>query len=198
MTILSGIGEALTTRTVDGFYAFYGVAGDVRLRATRDGYVDKIEQITVTGHRSHSFEMTPSRPRIDLSGTYTLTVTTEDTGSILSGVLLFGAAAGGKTTRICRNSRTDSRRSEGFSQWGGFRSRPARRRKHLSWHSRRERRDHLLAAASKHLGLRRTRRRRALERRHGDLRRGDHQCQEHVNRHFWHRRQLIWRNHLPL
>ena len=80
VTVLSGIGEPLTTRTVDGFYAFYGVAGEVQLKATRDGYVDKIEQITVTSHRSHSFEMTPSRPRIDLSGTYTLTVTTEDTG----------------------------------------------------------------------------------------------------------------------
>jgi hypothetical protein len=81
VTATSGVGDGLTTLTdVNGQYALYGVAGEVHVRATRDGYLDKIEQVTVTNHGSHSFEMVPSRMRTDYSGTYTLTVTAAGIG----------------------------------------------------------------------------------------------------------------------
>ncbi len=75
VTVISGIGEGLTALTdAHGNYALYGLAGSVRIRATRDGYVDRTEQVNVTAHAVHSFEMAPTRPR-DHTGTYTLTVT---------------------------------------------------------------------------------------------------------------------------
>ena len=80
VTVISGVGEGLIAATdARGYYALYGVAGQVEVRATRDGYLDRTQQVNVTSHGSHSFEMVASRPRIDLSGTYTLTVSAEST-----------------------------------------------------------------------------------------------------------------------
>jgi hypothetical protein len=80
VTVISGIGEGLIAPTdARGYYALYGVAGQVEMQATRDGYLDRTQQVNVTSHGSQSFEMVASRPRIDLSGTYTLTVSAEGT-----------------------------------------------------------------------------------------------------------------------
>jgi hypothetical protein len=80
VTVISGVGEGLIAPTdARGYYALYGVAGQVEVRATRDGYLDSSQQVNVTSHGSHSFEMVASRPRIDLGGTYTLTVSAEGT-----------------------------------------------------------------------------------------------------------------------
>src|SRR4029453_2689880 len=73
VTVTSGVGEGLMAPTdARGYYALYGVAGQVEVRATRDGYLDSTQLLNVTSHDSHSFEMVANRPRIDLSGTYTL------------------------------------------------------------------------------------------------------------------------------
>ena len=78
--VISGVGEGLIAPTdARGYYTLYGVAGQVEVRATRDGYLDRTQQVNVTSHGSQSFEMVASRPRIDLSGTYTLTVSAEGT-----------------------------------------------------------------------------------------------------------------------
>jgi hypothetical protein len=86
VTVVSGVGEGLRANTnISGYYALYGVAGDVQVQSTKEGYLDRTEQVNVTSHRLHSFEMVTSRPRIDLSGTYTLTVSAEDTISCVPG-----------------------------------------------------------------------------------------------------------------
>ena len=78
VTVISGVGEGLIAPTdTRGYYALYGVAGQVEVRATRDGYFDRTQQVNVTSHGSHSLEMVASRPSTDLSGTYTLTVSAE-------------------------------------------------------------------------------------------------------------------------
>lgn len=80
VTAISGVGQGLMAPSdARGYYALYGVAGQVVVRATRDGYLDSTQQINVTSHGSHSFEMVANRPRIDLSGTYTLIVSAEGT-----------------------------------------------------------------------------------------------------------------------
>jgi hypothetical protein len=88
VTVISGVGEGLISPTdASGYYALYGVAGQVQVQATRDGYLDSSQQVNVTSHGSHSFEMVASRPRIDLSGTYTLTISAEGTsGPCLPGL----------------------------------------------------------------------------------------------------------------
>jgi hypothetical protein len=86
--VISGVGQGLVAPTdARGYYTLYGVAGQVEVRATRDGYLDRTQQVNVTSHGSLSFEMVASRPRIDLSGTYTLTVSAEGTsGPCLPGL----------------------------------------------------------------------------------------------------------------
>jgi hypothetical protein len=80
VTVISGVGEGLIAPTdARGYYALYGVANQVEVRATRDGYLDSTQQVNITSHGSHSFEMVASQPRIDLSGTYTLTVSAGST-----------------------------------------------------------------------------------------------------------------------
>jgi hypothetical protein len=78
VTVTSEVGEGFTARTdVRGDYSFYGVAGHVQVRATKDDYLDRTLPVNVTAHSLHSFDMVPSRPTGDLPGTYTLTVTGE-------------------------------------------------------------------------------------------------------------------------
>ncbi len=75
LEVLSGVGEGLrTASTTDGRYALYGVGGTVRLHAKKDGYANRIEAIDVTEHSSLDFEVTADRPRLNLAGTYTLTI----------------------------------------------------------------------------------------------------------------------------
>jgi hypothetical protein len=75
VVVLGGTGEGLTTLTgPTGAFALYGVGGQVRLQAKKEGYLNRIEEVLVTEHRSMGFEMTIDGPRRDLHGTYTLTV----------------------------------------------------------------------------------------------------------------------------
>ena len=78
VTVTAGVGEGLTALTDSyGQYAFFGVSGSVALRAQTDGYLDTIQQLDVTAHRSHSIAMVADRPRSDFNGTYTLTISTQ-------------------------------------------------------------------------------------------------------------------------
>jgi len=73
VAVIGGTGEGLTTLTnTTGTYAFYGVAGQVRLHAKKDGYLNRIEELQVTENRAFGFEMKIDGQRRDLSGTYTL------------------------------------------------------------------------------------------------------------------------------
>ncbi len=76
VTVVSGIGEGLTTETgADGAYALYGVSGSVRIRLKKPGYLEGVQEVNVTTHRTQDLEIVPERPRTDYRGTYTLTIT---------------------------------------------------------------------------------------------------------------------------
>jgi hypothetical protein len=76
LTVTSGVGEGLTTLSgPDGAYALYGVSGPVRVQLKKEGYLNTIQQVDVTAHRTHDFIMNPERPRQDYGGTYVLTIT---------------------------------------------------------------------------------------------------------------------------
>lgn len=75
--IRGGAGAALVTTTAaGGRYALFGVAGDTELRVTKDGYREHVQRVAVSDHQILDVELAPSRPRPDLSGPYTLTITT--------------------------------------------------------------------------------------------------------------------------
>jgi hypothetical protein len=76
VAVIGGTGEGLTTTTTEnGGYSLYGVAGQVRLHVKKDGYVNRIETVEVTGHRGLAIEMVVDGERRNLSGAYTLTLT---------------------------------------------------------------------------------------------------------------------------
>jgi hypothetical protein len=84
VAVIGGTGEGLTTLTdTTGAYAFYGVAGPIRLHAKKDGYLNRIEEIQVTENRALAFEMAVDGQRRDLSGTYALNITAAGCGSRL-------------------------------------------------------------------------------------------------------------------
>jgi hypothetical protein len=75
VTVIAGVGEGLTARTdVSGDYELYGVAGGVQIRASKEGYLDRAQQVDVTGHSSLTFELTTDGPRADYTGVYTLVI----------------------------------------------------------------------------------------------------------------------------
>jgi len=76
LTVISGVGEGLTSLSgVDGAYAFYGVSGPVTVQLKKEGYLNSIQQISVTAHSTQDFNLDPERPRQDYGGTYALTIT---------------------------------------------------------------------------------------------------------------------------
>jgi hypothetical protein len=76
--VIGGIGEGMTVTTDgSGNYAFYGVAGTVRLHAKKDGYLNQIQEIQVAAHRSAEIQMSFAGERRSLAGTYSLTITTK-------------------------------------------------------------------------------------------------------------------------
>jgi hypothetical protein len=84
LAVIGGTGEGLTTLTdTTGAYAFYGVAGTIRLHAKKDGYLNRIEELQVTENRALGFEMAVDGQRRDLSGTYALNITAAGCGSRL-------------------------------------------------------------------------------------------------------------------
>lgn len=61
--------------TANGSYVLYGVAGDIEVRVTRDGYQEQRKSLQVTGHQRLDFDLILSRPRDEIAGTYILAVT---------------------------------------------------------------------------------------------------------------------------
>jgi hypothetical protein len=76
LTVISGIGEGLATRTgASGDYILYGVSGAIRLVAAGEGYLDAIQDLDVRAHSTHQVEIQAAQPIESLVGTYTLTLT---------------------------------------------------------------------------------------------------------------------------
>ena len=75
VTVISGVGAGLSTSTLaDGSYALFGVAGTIRLEVKRAGFFNQTEQIDVPASIAYDFAMTPDRARLDIAGSYTLTL----------------------------------------------------------------------------------------------------------------------------
>jgi hypothetical protein len=60
---------------INGGYAIYGVAGRTRVTVIKDGYETFNRDVTIHSHQTVDAEMKLLRPRLDVSGRYTLTFT---------------------------------------------------------------------------------------------------------------------------
>ena len=63
VTVLSGAGAGLTTRTVAGAYRLYGVAGDTEIRVRKDGYQSASELVDVSAPAVLNFRLLPASPQ---------------------------------------------------------------------------------------------------------------------------------------
>jgi len=67
-----------TTMTdASGAYRLYGVAGDIHLRVTKDGYKPLSIGVTVVANESLDFVLDPALPPANVSGHYSLTLTAD-------------------------------------------------------------------------------------------------------------------------
>ena len=78
MDVASGANGHFTTTGDDGRYRLYGVSGDTQLRITKTGYDMTTLNVSVTDHAIQNFEVRLSTPRIEVAGTYTLTIAAAD------------------------------------------------------------------------------------------------------------------------
>ncbi len=78
VTVTENPAEGLTATSRNGEYRLYGIAGVADLHVTAAGYVGIEQRVDVTGHQTQDFVLVPSRPRENVSGTYTLRVTAAD------------------------------------------------------------------------------------------------------------------------
>lgn len=73
--VISGTGTGQsTTTTSSGSYALYGLAGDVVLEASLNGFEKTRQTLVVTAHSNLFFELQPSGPPTDLRGDWRLTL----------------------------------------------------------------------------------------------------------------------------
>lgn len=75
--IVSGAASSLKTKSrYDGRYTLYGVAGDVRVRASAPGYATEEFDVTVTSHTVRDVTLKTSGPIVDITGDWRLTIST--------------------------------------------------------------------------------------------------------------------------
>jgi hypothetical protein len=73
--VLAGVGAGLFDVTSEaGRYVLYGVAGAAEIRVSGNGYRERKERLVVTEHTVVTIEVVPLRDRVDVSGTYTLSI----------------------------------------------------------------------------------------------------------------------------
>src|SRR5689334_22818481 len=63
-----------------GVYRLYGVAGDVHLRVTKDGYKTTSASLTVAANLTLDFTIEQLSPTVNLDGPYSLTLTAKECG----------------------------------------------------------------------------------------------------------------------
>jgi hypothetical protein len=72
----AGSGPAVFTMTDNnGRYRLYGVSADPEIRVTREGYEPHVQRLLMAEHATLDVELKLTRPRENLSGVYTLTLT---------------------------------------------------------------------------------------------------------------------------
>ena len=77
VTVVGGIGSGQVVQTgpfTPGFH-LYGLAGATVIRVSKAGYRTQEQTVMITGHQQLEIDLPLSEPRIDVSGSYTLTVT---------------------------------------------------------------------------------------------------------------------------
>jgi hypothetical protein len=75
VTVVGGVGAGAEAVTFpNSGYVLYGVGGHVRLQIKRDGYLNLIQELDVTDHRTVDFAMTIDHPREQVGGRYTLAI----------------------------------------------------------------------------------------------------------------------------
>lgn len=75
IAVLSGDGQGLSVQSQeDGSYALFGVGGSVRLSLKKNGYLDSVQEVRVTGHMTRDLDIAAERGRTDYRGNYTLTI----------------------------------------------------------------------------------------------------------------------------
>jgi Bacterial Ig-like domain (group 2) len=79
VAVASGVGAGLTTSTGDdGRYKLYGLAGDVELQISKNGYHTHVQQYRADHHAILNAQLRLVNARRDLSGAYTLTIAAAD------------------------------------------------------------------------------------------------------------------------
>ncbi|HYN10422.1 MAG TPA: hypothetical protein VES67_23745 [Vicinamibacterales bacterium] len=75
--VVSGTGAGQSAKSVfNGVYALYGVAGEVQLRASAPGYTTQDFTVTVNSHGTRDVNLVTAGNTADVSGQWTLTVST--------------------------------------------------------------------------------------------------------------------------
>src|SRR5205807_2683184 len=73
--ILSGIGTGLhPTTNAQAQYTFYGVAGQVQMRASGTGFSPQVHEFFVADDSTQIFTLAPLEPPADVSGVWTMTL----------------------------------------------------------------------------------------------------------------------------
>jgi hypothetical protein len=67
-------GSASATTDSQGNYRLYGVPADASIHVAGEGYESLVQSVHLTGNASRSFQLTPSGPRLGLTGSYTLAI----------------------------------------------------------------------------------------------------------------------------
>lgn len=79
VSVVDGTGAGQSARTDNaGLYALYGVAGRIRLHATREGYQPLMQDVTVDAHQTLNLELALVNPRPNLTGAYAFTFAARD------------------------------------------------------------------------------------------------------------------------
>lgn len=74
----SGPTGQVDVEALGGTFVIYGVAGDTRFTALRPGYDPITRTVAVNDHQRVDFDINPTNPRPNLSGSYRLTVTASE------------------------------------------------------------------------------------------------------------------------
>ena len=64
-----------TTTDETGAFRLYGVSPDATVRVTKNGYEPHIREVSIVGHQTLNVELKLAAPRLNVSGTYSLTIT---------------------------------------------------------------------------------------------------------------------------
>ena len=81
LNVVSGVGTGLSAYTTwAGEYRLSGVGGQISLLVTRDGYQPTLQVVNVEDYQAAPaiIDLPLAKPRVDLSGTYTITIAASD------------------------------------------------------------------------------------------------------------------------